>query len=198
MNLWYTQRHKQPAKTRHPEKVTTIDRIVFYDREAFETFHTAWQQRKRARVLPTDDAPDEGDAQDVVSINDAATWLGFAGPGVIRKYLKAQPGYFPEPTDSLEGPNGRLISAFRRTDLQHFDQARNRDNTGTSGRPPGTRRSTGNSPATEVHINQTLAHLRSAGGYRRGMGAELAARHAEPAWKWERAVKEARTRLGEA
>jgi hypothetical protein len=195
VNLWYTQRHKQPEEARHPEKAVTIDRIDFYDREQFETFYAALQQRKHERILPTNPALYEGHGEELISINDAAALLGFAGPGVIRKYLSAKPDYFPHPAGTVEGPSGRPIPAFRRTDLQDFDRSRTGDNTKTSGRRPGTPQRRGPSATTEARITEALTYLREVGGHHRGAGAELAARHNEPTWKWQRAVREARTRL---
>ncbi|WP_127355868.1 hypothetical protein [Actinacidiphila soli] len=111
-------------------------------------------------------------------------------PGAIRKYLNANPGSVPEPVGTLEGPTGRQIPAFRRRDLQDFDRKRTGDNTGAAGRPTGPQHRD-RKPETQ-RINTALGYLREIGGYRRGVAAELAARHHEPAWKWERAVKEAR------
>ncbi|GLV87852.1 hypothetical protein Slala03_75410 [Streptomyces lavendulae subsp. lavendulae] len=195
VNLWYTKRHAQPPEARHPEKAVTIDRVDYYDREEFEAFHARWQERKHHRVLPTGAALYEGDIADLVSINDATRWFHFAGPGVIRKYLTANPDYFPRPAGTLPGTSGRQVPAFRRADLQAFDQNRTGDNTGTSGRKPGTAQRREPTAETETRVTHAIAYLRDAGGYHRGAGAALAAQHDEPAWKWERAVKEARARL---
>lgn len=192
--LWYSKRDEQPAEARHPEKAVTTDRVDFYDQEQFETFYIALMERKKNKVLPTDPALYDGDPDDLISINLTAEWFHFAGAGVIRKYLKANPGYFPEPADTVEGPSGRPIPAFRRVDLQDFDRRRTGDGTGAAGRPTGPqvrpRR-----PQTEQRIATALTRLRKSGTYYRGMAAELAAEHGEPAWKWERAVKEARNQL---
>jgi hypothetical protein len=142
-------------------------------------------------VLPTDPALYDGDADERISINQAAAWFNFAGAGDIRKYLKANPGYFPEPVGTVAGPTGRQIPAFRRADLQEFDRKRTGDNTGAAGRPAGPQHRE-RKPQTQQRINTALDYLREIGGYRRGVAAELADRHHEPAWKWERAVKEAR------
>ncbi|TJZ94867.1 hypothetical protein [Actinacidiphila oryziradicis] len=128
-----------------------------------------------------------GDADERIFINQAAQWFNFAGPGVIRKYLGANPGYFPEPVGTVACPTGRQIPAFRRSDLQDFDRKR----TGAAGRPAGPQHRD-RKPETEQRINTALDYLREIGGYCRGVAAELADRHNEPAWKWERAVKEAR------
>ncbi|MGW1887782.1 hypothetical protein [Streptomyces sp. NPDC001970] len=197
VNLWYTRRAEQPEDARHPEKAVTIERVDFYDKEQFEAFYAGLQERKKQKLLPTDPALYDGDAEDRISINQAAEWFNFAGPGVIRKYLKANPDYFPEPVGTVEGPTGRQIPAFRRGDLRDFDRKRTGDVTGAAGRPPGPQPRE-RQPQTEQRIATALAHLREIGGYRRGVAAELAARHNEPAWKWERAVKEARNQLSRA
>jgi hypothetical protein len=169
----------------------TIARVDFYDQEQFQAFYTALQQRKKNKLLPTD--PELYDVEDRISINQAAQLLHFAGADVIRKYLKANPGYFPEAVGTVEGPTGRQIPAFRRGDLQDFDRKRTGDNTGAAGRPAGPQ-SRDRKPETEQRIATALAELRE-NGYRRGVAAELAARHNEPTWKWERAVKEARNQF---
>jgi hypothetical protein len=167
----------------------TIARVDFYEQEQFEAFYTGLKERKKSKVLPTDPALYDGDVEDRISINQAAQWLHFAGAGVIRKYLKANPGYFPEAVGTVEGPTGRQIPAFRRGDLQDFDRKRIGDNTGAAGRPAGPQ-SRDRKPETAT----ALAELRE-NGYRRGVAAELAARHNEPTWKWERAAKEARNQF---
>ncbi|WP_127355283.1 hypothetical protein [Actinacidiphila soli] len=204
VGLWYAKRDEVPANVerdaagkpkpvaRHPDKAVTIERVDFYDKEQFEAFHTGLQKRKK-KILPTDPALYEGDVDDRISINQAAEWFNFAGPGVIRKYLGANPGYFPAPVGTVQGPTGRQIPAFHRGDLQDFDRKRTGDNTGTAGRPAGPQHRD-RKPHTEQRINTALAYLRE-NGYRRGVAAELAERHNEPAWKWERAVKEACNQL---
>jgi hypothetical protein len=205
VNLWYAKRHEVPEietdadgkekpVARHPEKAVTVERVDFYDQAQFEDFYAGLQERKKSKVLPTDPELYDGDVEDRISINQAAEWFHFAGPGVIRKYLKANPGYFPEPPGTVEGPTGRQIPAFRRGDLQDFDRKRTGDNTGTAGRPAGPQRRD-RKPQTEQLIATALAYLREIGGYHRGVAAELAERHNEPTWKWERAVREARNQL---
>ncbi|WP_127355941.1 hypothetical protein [Actinacidiphila soli] len=203
VGLWYAKRDEVPANletgaegtptpvARHPDKAVTIERVDFYDQEQFEAFYAGLQERKKSKVLPTDPALYDGDADERISINQAAQWFHFAGPGVIRKYLKANPGYFPEPAGTVAGPTGRQIPTFHRADLQDFDRKRTGDNTGTAGRPAGPQHRD-RKPQTEQRINTALDYLREIGGYRRGVAAELADRHNEPAWKWERPVKEAR------
>jgi hypothetical protein len=201
--VWYAKRNEVPAVetgadgtseqvARHPEKAVTIARVDFYDQEQFLAFYAGLQDRKK-KLLPTDPALYDGDVEDRISINQAAQWFNFAGPGVIRKYLGGNPGYFPEAVGTVQGPTGRQIPAFRRADLQDFDRKRTGDNTGTAGRPAGPQHRD-RKPHTEQRINTALAYLRE-NGYRRGVAAELAERHNEPAWKWERAVKEARNQL---
>lgn len=194
VNLWYTKRATQPEDVRHPEKAVTIDRVDFYDLEAFERFYAGLKDRKKKKVLPTDPALYAGDSDDLVSINDAAKWFGFAGPAVIRKYLGANGDYFPQAVGSVEGSSGRQIPAFRRADLQAFDRRRNGDNTGAAGSPGGPRPRERN-PRTVERVAIALAYLREQGAYHRGAGAALAAQHGDPTWKWERAIKEARTQF---
>ncbi|QKV90388.1 hypothetical protein HUT19_41090 [Streptomyces sp. NA02950] len=206
VNLWYRKRHEAPEYMtddegnevkvpRHPEKKMKIRRVDFYDEREFEAFYAALQLRKKQKVLPTSPDLYEGDVEDRISINQAAEFFHFAGPNVIRKYLKDNPGYFPDSVGTVEGPSGRQIPAFRRGDLQDFDRKRQGDNTGTAGRPEGHPQSRERKPETEERIATALAFIREQGGHRRGMGAQLAARHNEPTWKWERAVKEARMKL---
>jgi len=202
--LWYSKRNEGPEVetdadgnekpvVRHPEKAVTVERVDFYDQEQFLAFYAGLQARKKSKVLPTDPELYDGDVEDRISINQATAWFHFAGPGVIRKYLKANPGYFPDSVGTVEGPTGRQIPAFRRGDLQDFDRKRTGDTTGAAGRPAGPQRRD-RKPQTEQRIAAALAELRES-GYRRGVAAELAERHDEPAWKWERAVKEARNQL---
>lgn len=194
--LWYAKRDEQPDGARHPEKATTIDRIDYYDQEAFEAFYAALQERKKATVHDVDPALYDGDVDDWISINVAADWFGFRGPTTIHKYLHANPGYFPAPVGTVEGPTGRPIRAFRRGDLQGFDRSRTgKGRIGAAGRKPGPRPSRGRSTQVTQRIETAVAYLKEIGGYRRGVAAELAAHRGDPTWKWERAVKEARNLL---
>ncbi|WP_127354330.1 hypothetical protein [Actinacidiphila soli] len=132
--LWYSKRNEVPAVetgadgtseqvARHPEKAVTIARVDFYDQQQFKAFYAGLQDRKKKKLLPTDPELYDGDVEDRISINQAAAWFNFAGPGVIRKYLGGNPGYFPEAVGTVEGPTGRPIPAFRRADLQDFDRS---------------------------------------------------------------------------
>ncbi|WP_127361147.1 hypothetical protein [Actinacidiphila soli] len=132
---------------RPPASPGLFARVNFYDQEQFEAFYAGLQQRKK-KLLPTDPELYDGDVEDRISINQAAAWFNFAGPGVIRKYLGGNPGYFPEAVGTVEGPTGRQIPAFRRGDLQDFDRKRTGDNTGAAGSPAGPQ-SRGRKPETE-------------------------------------------------
>ncbi|MFI1401098.1 hypothetical protein [Streptomyces sp. NPDC020681] len=191
VRTWYAKRSQQPEHARHPDKAATRNRVDYYDQQAFETFYQHHQAAKKQKVLPTDPALYSGAPDDLVSINDAAAYFHYAGPSVIRKYLKANPGYFPQPAGTTTGPTGRPIPAFTRHDLQTFDQQRNGDNTGVSGNP-GTPRPRGTTPAIQQRINTAAAYLKETGGYHHGAAAHLANQHGEPAWKWQRAIKTAR------
>ncbi|MGW6359918.1 hypothetical protein ACWFR5_33330 [Streptomyces sp. NPDC055092] len=118
---------------------------------------------------------------------EAARLQGFAGPSVIRKYVKDNPGYFPPPCGTTKGPTGRQISAFSRGDLQDFDRRRNGDNTGASGSPGGT-----TPEAVEQRIAKAVQHLHDIGGNRHGVAAELAAQHGGSERVWQSAVRQAR------
>jgi hypothetical protein len=198
VRTWYNKRadqpeEVQPAESRFPEKGPRVDREDYFDLEQVRAFHRWLQQFKRGKVLPTDTALYEGDPDDLVSINDAAAYFHFSGPSVIRKYVKDNPGYFADVAGQVEGPSGRLIPAFRRSDLQDFDRRRNGDNTGSAGSPGGPRADRGtHTPEIRQRIDTAAAYFTRIGGYRRGVAAELAKVHGEPTWKWERAVKAAR------
>jgi hypothetical protein len=116
------------------------------------------------------------------------------GAPVIRRYLTGFPGYFPEPAGTVEGPSGRQILAFCRGDLWDFGKKRTGDGTGVVGRKQGPG-PTGPTPETQQRIDTAVTYLREIGGHRRGVAAELAKRHGEPTWKWERIVRQAREAL---
>ncbi|MFF3313369.1 hypothetical protein [Streptomyces sp. NPDC002952] len=196
VRLWYAKRATQPEDVRHPDKAETVDRVDYYDLEQFEKFYAWHQDSKKKRLLPTDQALYTGSPEDWLSINEATTLFHFAGPGVIRKYLKDNPGYFPDPVGTVEGPSGRQIPAFRRGDLQDFDRKRTGDNTGRAGSPGGPRPSY---TTTEVQrrVDIAAAFLDKAGPARRGHAAELAELHGESVSKWERAVHIARLQRGD-
>jgi hypothetical protein len=191
---WYKKRDQQPEKSRFPEKGPKVDRVDYYDRETFERFHAAHLARKEQAVLPAAAELHTGDPEELVPLREAARLLGFSDGSVIRKYLSASPGYFPEPAGSLP-VGGQTARAFRRGDLQDFDKRRTGDNTGVAGRQEGGRPARGITPELERRVTVAEEYLKETGGWRRGAGAALAARLQEPAWKWERAVAEARDRM---
>jgi hypothetical protein len=81
---------------RHPDKAVTIERIDFYDQEQFEAFHTGLQERKKKKILPTDPALYEGNAEDRISINQAAEWFNFAGPPHTEQRINTALAYLRE------------------------------------------------------------------------------------------------------
>ncbi|MGW7243862.1 hypothetical protein [Streptomyces sp. NPDC054804] len=133
---WYKVRDEQPKEHRHPEK-ERIDGTDFYDEKQFRDFYTWFQQDKASKVLQADPELYELDRELIISINRAAELLRFTGPSVIRKYMGANPGYFPDSVGEVEGPTGRMIPAFRVGDLQDFDTKRTGDKLGKAGRRPG-------------------------------------------------------------
>lgn len=193
--VWYAKRLEQPAATRHPEKAQRVDRVDYYDLEEFDRFYAWHQDSKKQAVLPTAPELYEGESEDWISINEAAEYLHFSGASVIRKYLADNPGYFPEPVGTVEGPTGRQIKAFRRAELQEFDHKRNGDNTGVSGSPGGPRPG-GTTPEVQARIDTAAAYLRELGSYRMGVASELAARHGGTESMWQRAVRQARRDTG--
>ncbi len=195
---WYADRLEQPEEFRHPEVVATIDRVKYYDEEQFETFYSWHEEQKKASLLPVDEELWAGDPDEWISINQASAWFHFADTGVIRKYVADFPEYFPKPVGTVEGPSGRQIMAFRRGDLQRFARGRGGKGSGDVGRKPGAQPARGRSSEVETRIATARAYLEEIGGYRRGVAAELAARHNESSRTWERAVKQARAHMDAA
>lgn len=195
---WYAKREQQPEEVRHPEKGPKIDRADYYDLEGFLRFFNALQERKRSAILPTDPELYTGSPNDRISINDAAKLFRYAGPASIRKYLAHNPGYFPEPVGTVVGPSGRPIPAFRRGDLQKFDQDRSGvpvgAGTGRQPEPSGTARP---SPKAQRRFAAALEHMERSGGWYRGVATELARRHGEltSLSSWKTAVQNARAEL---
>jgi hypothetical protein len=209
---WYKVRDEQPEEHRHPEK-ERIDGADFYDEQQLRDFYTWFQNEKKSKVLKADPALHETSPGDVVSINTAATWLGFNGPSAIRKYLQANPDYFPASVGEVEGPTGRLIPGFRVGDLQDFDRKRTGDKLGKAGRRPGPQpdAAVGRPSALEEALAAELS-ARADGepltatqlaehyaveaiersGYRPGLAAELSGQYGGPQRSWEYVVRTAR------
>lgn len=196
---WYAKRAEQPEETRHPEKVAKIDRIDYYDLEEFRRFYAWHVERKKEAVLPTSPELYTGRPDDRISINEAARLFNFADTATIRKYLNDFPDYFPKPVGHVTTPSGRLVPAFRRSDLQKFDESR----TGStpvgagSGRPARPARSVEWSPEVRYRIAKARESMEEAGGWYRGVATALAERHGElgSVHRWREAVREARMEL---
>lgn len=162
----------------------------FYDEQQFRDFYTCSSKDKASTVLKADPELYTLDPQTVVSINKAAALLNFSGPSVIRKYLQANPGYFPTSVGPVEGPTGRSIPGFRVGDLQDFDTRRTGDKLGKAGRRPGPQ------PQAPVGRPSALEEALAAeaierDGYRPGLAAELSVQHGGPQQSWEYVVRNA-------
>ncbi|WP_405654180.1 hypothetical protein [Streptomyces sp. NBC_00019] len=208
---WYKVRNEQPAEHRHPEK-ERVDGKDFYDEQQFRDFYAWFQEQKSDTVLKADPELYELDPESVVTINKAAALLNFSGPSVIRKYLQANPGYFPASVGPVEGPTGRSIPGFRVGDLQDFDRRRTGDKLGKAGRRPGPQpqapvgrpsaleevlaaelsaRASGE-PLTATQLaEQFAAEAIERDGYRPGLAAELSMQYGGPQQSWQYAVRNA-------
>lgn len=127
---WYQLRAQAPGELRHPERVARIERQDWWEQEAFTSWYAAFLAARRTALASVDvRALYAGAASDVVSIHDAAQWLGYSSAAVIRVYRSVRPGYFPEPVTRVPGCHGRSVPAFRRGALWEFDRRR-------GGQPP--------------------------------------------------------------
>lgn len=208
---WYKIRLEQPEEHRHPEK-ERIDGADFYDEQQFRDFYIWFQNEKQSKVLKADPELYELDAEAVVSINKAAQLLGFTGPSTIRKYVKDNPGYFPDSVGEVEGPTGRMIPGFRVGDLQDFDRKRTGDKLGKAGRRTGPQEEApvgrpsaleevlaaelsaraGSEPLTATQLaEQFAAEEIERDGYRLGLAAELSVQYGGPQRSWEYVVRNA-------
>ncbi|MGW7208484.1 hypothetical protein [Streptomyces sp. NPDC054837] len=208
---WYKVRDEQPAEHRHPEK-ERVDGKDFYDEQQFRDFYAWFQEQKASTVLKADPELYELDPESVVSINKAASLLNFSGPSVIRKYLQANPGYFPASVGPVEGPTGRSIPGFRVGDLQDFDKKRTGDKLGKAGRRPGPQPQApvgrpsaleevlaaelsaraGGEPLTATQLAERFAaEAIERDGYRPGLAAELSVQYGGPQRSWQYAVRNA-------
>jgi len=209
---WYKLRPEQPKEHRHPEK-ERIHGADFYDEQQFKKFYDHLQAEKQSKIREADPALYAANLDDVVSINTAAEWFHFAGSSVIRKYLQANPGYFPEPVGTVEGPTGRSIPGFRVGHLQDFDKKRTGDKLGKAGRRPGPQPDSAAGrpsaleealaaelsahPGTKLLSASQLAEQYAAeaikrDGYHPGLAAELSVQYGGPQSAWEYAVRAAR------
>jgi hypothetical protein len=216
---WYKIRLEQPEEHRHPEKerVDGADFydekqfLDFYDEKQFLDFYTWFQNEKQSKVLKADPELHKLAPEAVVSINKAAQLLGFKGPSTIRKYVKDNPGYFPDSVGEVEGPTGRMIQAFRVGDLQDFDRKRTGDKLGKAGRRPGPQpeAAVGRPSALEEALaaelsaytreelsatqlaEQYAAEAIERDGYHPGLAAELSVQYGGPQRSWEYVVRNA-------
>ncbi|MEU8893689.1 hypothetical protein [Streptomyces sp. NPDC048442] len=192
VGYWHKHRLDNPdPATRFPEKGPTVHRVEYFDQEQFERFFAAHQKKKQKKVLPTDPALYRGHPEDLIPIGEAAKIFHFAEPAVIRKYLRDNPGYFPEPAGTEVLDSGKEARVFRRGDLQDFDKRRTGNNIATGARktanPPR-----GANDETERRIAVAAAYLDEIGGWRRGTAGELAQREGGSLPQWVRAVRAAR------
>ncbi|WP_369276030.1 hypothetical protein AB5J55_44400 [Streptomyces sp. R11] len=206
---WYKVRDEQPKEHRHPEK-ERIDGADFYDEKQFRDFYTWFQNEKQSKVLKADPELYKLHSETVVSINKAAQLLGFKGPSTIRKYLKDNPGYFPDSVGEVEGPTGRMIPGFRVGDLQDFDRNRTGDKLGKAGRRTGPQEEApvgrpsaleevlaaelsaraGGEPLTATQLaEQFAAEAIDRDGYHPGLAAELSVQYGGPQRSWEYVVR---------
>lgn len=115
-----------------PEPVDRVNRVLYWDETEWTAWHDAYQLAKRTRLSPVDTT---GDPDDLVTAAEAARILGYSSHKTIHAYLRAHPGYFPDPDTTEELPSGRTRRFWLRRTIWAF--AHSRDIRGGA-RPEGT------------------------------------------------------------
>ena len=125
---WFSHR----ASNGHPDRLTRLDGVDYYDEVAFTTWRASFQASKRAGVSRLDDG---GDPDELVGTSEVARMLGYASSAVILAYLHKQSGaerpYFPEPDHTETTPGGRVRRYWQRRTVWSWARGRG---TRTAGR----------------------------------------------------------------
>jgi hypothetical protein len=108
----------------HPSAVYVEPRrgALYFDEE--EALRWARCRRREIRGRARCWANYSGNADDLVTIGEAARILGYHGPATIRSYLSRFPGYFPSPAHTQLLPNGRAKKLWRRAQIWDFSERR--------------------------------------------------------------------------
>ncbi|HZZ52347.1 MAG TPA: hypothetical protein VFE65_36075 [Pseudonocardia sp.] len=116
--------YSRRAESGHPTAVH-IDPTrgaLYFDEE--EALRWTRARRRANHPRPAGQVDFSGDADDLVTMTEAAHILGYAGPATIRSYLSRFPGYFPAPDRTQALPNGRVQKFWRRSRIWEFSERR--------------------------------------------------------------------------
>ncbi|WP_327687159.1 hypothetical protein [Streptomyces sp. NBC_00467] len=104
----------------HPEPVKTLDRVMYWDPDQWDTWYADYKKRTQRRELHPDRT---GNPDDLLTLAQAARLLGVK-PASIAHYPTRMPRGWPQPAEEDELPRGRIRRRYRRADIWTYAETR--------------------------------------------------------------------------
>lgn len=104
----------------HPEPAKTVDRVMYWDPDAWDTWYTDYKKRTQRRVIHPDRT---GSPDDLLTLAEAARVLGVT-PVSLAHHPTRMPRGWPEPAEERQLPSGRPRRLYRRADIWTYADTR--------------------------------------------------------------------------
>jgi hypothetical protein len=114
----------------HPAPVKRVGITMYWDPQVWD----AWYARYRAAQKWRTPVSRSGNAEDLISLAEAARVLGMQ-PTSITRYPDRPPNHWPAPAEERVTPKGSVKRKYRRGDIWRYGELRERSG---GGRPAGS------------------------------------------------------------
>ena len=104
----------------HPAPVKTLDRVMYWDPDQWDTWYDGYKKRTQRRAIRPDRA---GDPDDLLTLAQAARVLGVT-PVSLAHHPTRMPRGWPEPARQEPLPSGRPRRLYRRADIWTYADTR--------------------------------------------------------------------------
>ncbi|MFD0526121.1 hypothetical protein ACFQ1I_00855 [Kitasatospora arboriphila] len=118
---------KDRGSNQHPEPEKTIGNTMYWNPETWDSWYEGYRANQQWRT----DVDLSGNAEDLISLSEAARVLGM-DPTSITKYPARPPKHWPTPAEETTTPKGFVKRKYRRGDIWTYAERRER---GEAARP---------------------------------------------------------------
>ncbi|OEJ20899.1 hypothetical protein BGK67_35280 (plasmid) [Streptomyces subrutilus] len=179
---------KERSSNGHPEPEKVVGNTMYWNPKTWD----AWYDSYRAGQAWRTDVDFSGNADDLISLSDAARVLHME-PTSITKYPVRPPKHWPAPAEETRTDKGFIKRKYRRGDIWKYAELRER---GGGGRPAGTTTSRRFPYDGDPRLAQARAAVAAAPGSSAAqLAGQLAQEHGGTAGTWSHIVRSARQHL---
>ncbi|WP_344627953.1 hypothetical protein [Kitasatospora arboriphila] len=112
---------KDRGSNQHPEPEKTIGNTMYWNPETWDSWYEGYRANQQWRT----DVDLSGNAEDLISLSEAARVLGM-DPTSITKYPARPPKHWPTPAEETTTPKGFVKRKYRRGDIWTYAERRER------------------------------------------------------------------------